>query len=69
MIGSRQQQARFHSDFYRDKYHQILNGLIFLSSIILVLIIAIIYFIVAQPPTRYYATSLSGQIIPMQPVS
>lgn len=67
MIGDRIQQARYARDFYRDYYHKILNGLIVLSVIILLLIGYIIYLIVKQSPPDYYATTLGGQIIPMQP--
>lgn len=67
MIGNRQQQARYASDFYRDHYHKVLNGLMVLCFIILLLIGGIIYLIVKQPPPNYYATTLGGQIIPMEP--
>lgn len=67
MIGDRTQQARYASDFYRDYYHKILNGLIVLSVIILLLIGSIIYLIITQPYPKFYATTLGGQIIPMQP--
>jgi hypothetical protein len=69
MIGNRQQQAIFQSDFYRHNYHKVLNGLIFYCFIILLLIAAIIYFVLLQPSTPYYGTSLSGQIIAMAPTA
>lgn len=68
MIGNRERQARFHSDFYRDKYHKLLNALIFSCFIILILIAAIIYHVLNQHAPDYYATTLGGQIIPMRPV-
>lgn len=68
MIGDRQQQARFHTDFYRDYYHKILRGLILSSIVILLLIFAIIYLILFHPATPYFASTLGGQIMPMLPI-
>lgn len=69
MIGDRQQQAKFQSVFYRDSYHKLLRALIYSCFIILILIAATIYLILFEAPVHYYATTLGGQIIPMQPVS
>jgi hypothetical protein len=68
MIGARQHHARFHSDFYRESYHKILNALLFSCVIILALIAAIIYLILSKPSPNYYATTMSGQIIRMIPM-
>lgn len=68
MIGDRRQQARFHSDFYRDSYHKILNALIISCFITLLLITWIIYLILSISEPQYYATTTSGQIIPMLPL-
>lgn len=65
MIGDRKQQARFQSTFYRDNYHKVLNGLIYLNILSILVIIAIIYFILFHPATEYYATTPTGKIIPM----
>ena len=67
MIGDRKQQAKFYSDFYRDHYKKILNWLIFSCFIILLLVMSIIYLILFQPARHYYATTLGGQIIKMEP--
>lgn len=67
MIGNRQQQAKYQSDLYRDNYHKILNALMMSCFIILLLILGIIYFILTQTSPNFYATTLNGQIIPMQP--
>ena len=66
MIGNRIEQARYASDFYRDYYHKTLNGLMVLCFIILLLIGSIIYLIANKAPPKYYATSLGGQIIPLE---
>jgi hypothetical protein len=67
MIGGRERQARYASDFYRDYYHKTLNGLMILCFIILLLISGIIYLIVTQADPKFFATTLGGQIIPMPP--
>jgi hypothetical protein len=65
MLGQKHQIARMQSDFYRDWYHKILRGVIFSTVIILGLMIAIIYYVLFQPPQTYYATTTEGQIIPL----
>ena len=69
MVGTRQQQASYYSDFYRNSYHKVMNVLIMLCFFILVLIAGIIYLVLFQAPVHYYATTLSGQIISMIPIS
>lgn len=69
MIGDRKQHARYHSDFYRESYHKILNALIYSCLAILLLISWIIYLILTSPAPHYYATTMGGQIIQMQPLS
>ncbi len=65
MIGNRESFARLKSDLYRDNYHKILNILILESIIILLLMIAIVYFVFFQPLPKYYATTSEGKVIPM----
>lgn len=67
MIGDRQQQPRYQSDFYRDYYHKVLNALIYSCLLIVILIGAIIYLVITHPSPKYYATTMGGQIIPMVP--
>ncbi len=68
MIGDRERQARFQSDFYRVQYHRILNAMLLSCVIILGLIATIIYLILHETEPNYYATTLSGQIIQMVPM-
>jgi intracellular multiplication protein IcmL len=67
MIGNRHEIARFQSDFYRDSYHKMLIALLLSIVVMLGLIAAIIYVVFTQPKPQYYATTTSGQIIPMTP--
>ncbi|MDR3492492.1 MAG: hypothetical protein P4M12_10735 [Gammaproteobacteria bacterium] len=68
MIGTRSDIARLQSDFYRDCYHMVLKWLMVECIIILLLIVGIIYFVVTHPSPHYYATTSTGQIIPMIPM-
>lgn len=68
MITERLRSPRYHSDFYRDSYHKVLNGLIISSIIIIMLIAAIIYFILFRAEPNYYGTSLGGQLIQMNKI-
>lgn len=65
MITDRLRNPRYQSDFYRDSYHKVLNGLIISCVIIVILIAAIIYFILFRAEPNYYGTSLGGQLIQM----
>lgn len=69
MITDRLRNPRYHSDFYRDNYYKMLNGLVVSCFIILLLIAAIVYFILFRAEPNYYGSSLGGQLIPMQPLS
>ena len=65
MISSRREVARLQSNFYRDQYHRMLRWLIAAIIIMFVLIAAITYFILFQPPAHYYADTVDGKILPM----
>lgn len=67
MIGHRYEQARFQSDFYRNCYRKTLVVLLLSIMVMLCLIGAIIYVVLTQPSTNYYASTTSGQILPMTP--
>lgn len=69
MIGDRKHLVRFQSDFYRDSYRKILRGLMITMIVMFLCIIGIIYYILFQPPTKYYATTTTGRIISMIPVA
>jgi amino acid permease len=65
MLGTREDIARFHSDFYRDKYRKALRNLIFSTLLVVALICVIIYLVLFKESPQYYATTTEGQIIPM----
>lgn len=65
MIGNRRQIARLQSDFYRDSYYRMLRWLFISLVIILLLILTIIYYVLFTSPLQFYATTTTGQIIPM----
>lgn len=65
MLGRRQEIARLQSDFYRDKYRKTLRWLMVCVLIMYVLIAAIIYTILFQPPQHYYANTTDGRILSM----
>ncbi len=67
MIAHRSQSASFQSDFYRNKYRQLLITFILSIIVMLGLILAIMYVIFIQPQPNYYASTLTGQVIPMIP--
>jgi intracellular multiplication protein IcmL len=69
MIGRRHELARLQSDFYRDNYRKMLIALILSILVMLLLISAIIYIVLKQPDTKYYASTTNGQIIQMIPRS
>lgn len=63
MIGNREDSARFHSDFYRDKYLGMLRALLLSVCLIVILICGIIYLVLFRDPPQYYATTVNGEII------
>ncbi len=69
MIGSRNEIARLHSDFYRDQFRKMIRRLIVCVVIIFILIITIIGFIVFQPQPMYYGNTIEGRILSMPPAS
>lgn len=67
MLGRPNEIARMQSDFYRAKYHRILRWLNVSIVVMIALIAAIIYFVFVEPPTQYYASTTTGQVIRMEP--
>lgn len=63
MIGTRLEQARLQSDFYRDCYYKMLRLLIIEIVIMILLIGAIMYVILFESKPPFYATTTTGQII------
>lgn len=65
MLGARHEIARLQSDFYRDQFRKMLRWLMYSIVIIFVLIAAIIYLILVQPPESYYGNTTEGKILVM----
>ena len=63
MIAKRSEITLYQSIFYRDNYHKVLNWLIVEAVLILCLILGILFYIFFVPPTHYYITTTSGQIM------
>jgi len=67
MIGDRHEMPRYQSDFYRENYNKIVRWLFVSVLIMLFLILAIIYFELFVPSTRYFASTTTGQLIELTP--
>ena len=65
MLGQRHEIARLQSDFYRDQFRKILRWLVAAMVVVIVLLLANIYFILAQPSQPYYANTTDGKILSM----
>lgn len=65
MLGSRQENARLQSDFYRDQFRKILRWIIGTVVIIYLLMASIIYLILHKVPQSYFANTTSGRILDM----
>ena len=65
MISRRQGIARLQSDFYRDQFRKILNGLAVALVIIFLLISGIAYLTIVRPSQQYYANTTGGLLFPM----
>jgi len=63
MIARRQAMPRFQSIFYRDCYYKTIKLLLFQVIIVLALIMTIVYYVFVQPPSKYFITTTSGQIM------
>jgi uncharacterized membrane protein len=57
---------RFQSDFYRDNFHKLLTLVVLEVFIVVGLLVAIIWVIFAQPVSQFYATTTSGNILPLK---
>ena len=66
MIGKRYEQPKFYSDFYRNQYHKMLRRLMVLSVFILFLTLGVMYYLFYPEAPKYYASTTTGQIIPMK---
>lgn len=65
MIEQRDDNAFLQSDFYRNKFHKLLRWWLYSIFIIFVLIVLAIYLVLFRPPSKYYANTSSGVILPM----
>ncbi|OGT52825.1 MAG: type IV secretion protein IcmL [Gammaproteobacteria bacterium RIFCSPHIGHO2_12_FULL_41_15] len=57
------------NDLYRDHYRRVLSGLIAMVVTCLALSLLLAGMVLRTSKTNYYATTTTGQIIPMQPLS
>ena len=57
------------NDFYLDHYRRTLGYLMILVVVGLCLTVFLAYFVVTEPKAKYYATTTTGQVIPMQSLS
>lgn len=61
------QVVRLRNEFYRDNYRKVVAGLL-LSFLIILMLVAAIFYIVTHPPApRYFATTNDGRIVPLIP--
>lgn len=68
MIANRSDIPRLQSEFYKNQLHKVVRWLFMAVTIMILLIIAIVYFILFQPIQTYYANTTEGRILPMPPV-
>lgn len=68
MLAPRHAIAKLHSDFYRDQYYRLLHGLMVLVVIMYLLLGIIVYLILFQPASSFYASTTNGKILPMHGV-
>lgn len=57
------------SNFYRDSYRKLLNILIFLVGLAIVLSLFLGYSILSTSQSQYFASTTSGEVIPMHSLS
>ena len=55
--------------FYRDSYRRVLKFLIWFSSTAIILALLLVYSVFTRPLPAFYATSTTGEVVPMQPLS
>lgn len=65
MLGSRHENARLQSDFYRDQFRKMLRFLFLLILLLFVMLAGVIYLILFRAPEHYYANTSEGKIMEM----
>lgn len=57
------------NDFYRDNYRKVMTALLVAVIAIVCLVAALVVTISNRPSPKYFATTSSGKLIPMQPLN
>lgn len=60
--------VRLRNNFYRDNYRRVVSALLIALLAIIVLVLAVIYLVIDRPAPTYFATTDSGNIIPIVPL-
>ena len=61
--------VRLRNNFYRDNYRRVMKLLLIMSVIIILLLMVVGYLLKHQPMPKYFATTQSGRIIQVVPLS
>jgi intracellular multiplication protein IcmL len=69
MVDTALEQARERKNFYRNSYRKIVTVLLIMIFINIFLSLAIYYFVSHRPEPNYFATSESGEITAVYPVT
>lgn len=54
---------------YRDQYRRTIKGIVMMSLVTVALAVILVGLIIASPQPKYYATTTSGQVVPMHSLS
>lgn len=65
MLANREAIASLHSDFYRDQFRKMLRWTLYSVALMFLFIVAIIYFVLAEPRQLYFANTQEGKIFSM----
>lgn len=60
---------RLRNNFYRDNYRRVMKLLLIMSIVSVLLICAIFYLIAHRPTPKYFATTQSGRVLQLVPLS
>ena len=60
---------RLRNNFYRDNYRRVMKLLLLMSVVTILLITAIFYLIAHRPTPKYFATTQSGRVLQLVPLS
>lgn len=65
MQGRKHQIARLQGDFYRDAFRKLWRWVFYSLMIMFLLLAAIVYFLLIEPPLHFYANTSDGKILKM----